>query len=101
MTTQQQRNRVLAALTRAGDKGLTRVDFALPDVIDGGEPIINIPARILELRNEGFRIVSGERRNRCVVYRLDLTSEGQLFAVEPPGFDELCPPRNAIHDEAA
>lgn len=85
-----QTDRVLAALTRAGARGLTQADFLMFPTIDGGPPITRLAARVEELRDEGFRVVSGERRDKCVVYRLDLTSEGQLFALEP---------QNAINDD--
>lgn len=92
-----QTDRVLAALTRAGARGITQVDFIRFPTIDGGPPITRVAARIEELRDSGFKILSGERRDRCVVYRLDLTSEGQLFSVGAPSFDAMCP----IRDEAA
>jgi len=74
-----QTDRVLAALSRAGARGITRVDFQLPDVIDGGPPILNIPARILELKNAGFEITDDGRRQKCKVYVL-VTSD-RLFEV--------------------
>jgi hypothetical protein len=55
-----QTDRVLAALTRAGARGITRVDFQLPDMCDGGTPILNIPGRIYDLREGGDR----DRRDR-------------------------------------
>lgn len=66
-----QRDRVLAALYAAGTAGITQVDFMLPNVCDGGAPITRVAARIEELRGEGFRVVSGERRQKCTVYRLE------------------------------
>ena len=92
-----QTDRVLAALTRAGAHGITQVDFLRFPTIDGGPPITRVAARVEELRDAGFKILSGERRDKCVVYRIDLTSEGQLFAVDAPSFDAMCP----IRDEAA
>jgi hypothetical protein len=66
-----QRDRVIEALRRAGDHGITAVDFLLPNVIDGGPPIVRLPARIDELRADGHHIEhAGRRRNRCVVYVL-------------------------------
>jgi hypothetical protein len=71
-----QTERVLAALTRAGAHGITAVDFLRFPTVDGGPPITRVAARIEELRDQGHPISSGERRNKCVVYRLE--SEGQL-----------------------
>ena len=65
-----QRERVLAALRRAGERGLTQVDWLLHDVIDGGPPIVRLPARVDELRQAGHHIEHAGRRNRCVIYRL-------------------------------
>lgn len=76
-----QADRVLAALTRAGSHGITQTDFIRYPTLDGGPPITRLAARIEELRDSGFVITSGERRDRCVIYRIDLTSEGQLFAI--------------------
>lgn len=65
-----QTDRVLAALYLHADRGITQVDFLRFPTIDGGPPITRVAARIEELRDQGFLIVSGERRERCVVYRL-------------------------------
>lgn len=62
--------RVLAALRSQGARGITRVDFQAPNVIDGGEPILNIPGRIYDLRQDGHEIIEDGKRNRCTVYRL-------------------------------
>lgn len=88
-----QADRILAALARAGTHGITRVDFTRYPTLDGGPPILNLPARILELKQAGFNIVDDGRRDKCTVYVLDLTSTGQLFALDPPTFDQLCPTR--------
>jgi hypothetical protein len=69
--------RVLAALRTHSDRGITRVDFLLPDVIDGREPIINVPARINELKEDGYSILCSGRRSKCRVYRL-LEDESRL-----------------------
>jgi hypothetical protein len=63
MTPQAQR--VLDELRRGAR---TRVDFLRP--ADGGPPVLNVAARILELRRAGHVIVSGGRRDACKVYRL-------------------------------
>lgn len=62
--------RVLAALTRAGDDGISAVDFAAPNVCDGGKPIMRVAARVKDLRDEGFRIETDGERNGCAVYKL-------------------------------
>lgn len=64
-----QKTRLLNALQKHPE-GIDRTQFLAPDVIDGGKPIINIPARIEELRNEGHRIIDAGRRHNCEVYRL-------------------------------
>jgi hypothetical protein len=105
-----QEARILAALRVRGSRGVTRVDFQLPDVIDGHAPILNFPARIKNLRDEGHVIVDEGRRHKCKVYRLlrdaqdaplppprpteATAEEGQLFGL---------PATNAIYhgDEAA
>jgi len=48
--------RILLALSAAGPRGLTRVDFQAPNVIDGGPPILNFPGRIGNLRDAGHRV---------------------------------------------
>lgn len=70
-----QRTRVLRALEHAGSRGITSVDFQLPDVIDGGAPILRVAARIEELVDDGYRIVDHGKRDRCKVYALASTSE--------------------------
>lgn len=65
-----QTNRVLAALYRAGRAGITQVDFALPNVIDGGAPITRVAARIKDLRDTGVRIEVIGTRHSCAVYAL-------------------------------
>jgi hypothetical protein len=65
-----QRERVLRALRSAGDHGITQVDFLVPGTVDGGRPIVRLPARIDELRGGGHHIEHAGRRNRCVVYIL-------------------------------
>lgn len=70
MTRLTQKDRVLRALRTTGGRGLTRVDFLRP-VIDGGAPILNIPARIEELRKEGHTIHNAGRRDECVIYTLE------------------------------
>ncbi len=64
-------DRVLRALRSRREHGVSAVDFQAPDTIDGGAPILRVPARIGELEQRGFQITHGpDRRNKCVVYRL-------------------------------
>lgn len=95
-----QNDRVLRALTKAGERGITRVDFQAPDVIDGGKPILNFPARIQDLEEDGYTITAGERRNRCTVYRLvgaaSETSNTRPGPLPPAAFATPAPPRPAL-----
>lgn len=100
-----QTERVLRALQQAGDRGVTQVDFALPDVVDGGPPITRVAARVKDLRVQGHVIVGAGTRQSCRVYELvpqtDLQAadtapdaDAGLFApAEPEG------PRCAIYDD--
>jgi hypothetical protein len=75
----RQVDRVERALILRGPRGITRVDFILPNVMDGGAPILHVGARVEELRKRGLKIDSdGPRRKKCAVYVLEPT--GQLFA---------------------
>lgn len=64
-----QTERVLAAL-RNHPRGITAVDFLLPNVIDGGTPITRVARCVGELRDAGHRIDNIGRRDKCVVYKL-------------------------------
>jgi hypothetical protein len=70
MRRMSQKQRVLRALRERRGVGITRVDFLAPDVIDGGKPIINIPARIKELTDDGYPVKVVGRREECVIYAL-------------------------------
>ena len=71
MSKRTQEERVLRALQRRPKSGITRTDFLAPDVIDGQDPIVNVPGRIYDLRHErGFVIEPAGVRNACRVYRL-------------------------------
>lgn len=123
----KQTDRVLAAL-RAHPRGITAVDFLLPDVIDGGTPITRLGARILDLRDQGCRIETVGRRQKCVIYKLILHGDMEtatggagtdlpgransqiqpdpadavpLFdtPVRQPSFEELVGPQCAINDD--
>lgn len=65
-----QQGRVLAAMERRRDRGVTQVDFDLPGVCDGGAPIKRVAARIDELIGDGWPIEKSGRRAGCVIYRL-------------------------------
>jgi hypothetical protein len=88
-----QADRLLTALTRAGAKGITSVDFIRYPTIDGGPPILRIAARVKDLRNEGFNIITEGERDGVAVYKLEQHS-GQLFALP----ERL---RNSMWDDAA
>jgi hypothetical protein len=65
-----QNDRLLLALERDRRRGITQVDFLLPDVIDGGAPITRVAARINDLRDRGHRIDTRGERDSCVIYVL-------------------------------
>ncbi len=54
-----------------------RVLAALRPTPDGGPPITRLAARVQELRDAGHSIVSDERRDRCVTYRLQVEDARQ------------------------
>ena len=73
MSLSSQQTRVLRSLRAAGPRGITRVDWTgAHGTPDGREPILNLAARILELKNAGYVIEErkGERRDRCKAYVL-------------------------------
>lgn len=57
-------------------KGISRIDFQLPDVIDGGDPILNFPGRMFDAEKRGCVFEKIGRRNRCSVWRLVSEGEG-------------------------
>lgn len=65
-----QSERVLRALQTAGSRGVTQVDFSLPDVVDGGPPITRVAARVKDLREQGHMIIGAGLRQSCRVYLL-------------------------------
>jgi hypothetical protein len=77
-----QKRRVLKALRRHPE-GLTRVDFILPNVIDGGPPILNFPARIKDLKDEGHRIDKDGERYGCTIYKLQQAAPVPIPPPEP------------------
>ncbi len=70
-----QRERVLAQLKRRGRVSPT--DFLLPDVCDGGLPILRVAPRVMELRDRGYTIHTSTASNGTAVYEL---VEAELFA---------------------
>lgn len=85
-----QADRVLAALRRAGDRGILATAFSPPNVVDHGKPIYRVAARVLELRACGFEIETiREPSERVARYRLHTTGtpaqpSGALPAAGPP-----------------
>lgn len=59
--------RIEKALHKAGPAGISPVDFQLPDVIDGGKPILRVAARIHEL---GDKVLAGHGDDGCARYWL-------------------------------
>lgn len=51
-----QNQRVLALLRSRGEQGVSPVDFAAPNVVDGQAPIMRLAARIKDLRDDGLPI---------------------------------------------
>lgn len=74
--------RVLAALRKYPLQGVTRLDFSQEPVIDGGEPMLELPARIYDLRQAGHNIVRDGKRDGVAVYKL---REGQVSYQEYTG----------------
>ena len=72
-----QKARVLRAL-QTHPRGITQVDFLLPDVIDGGKPITRVAARVEELADDGYRITDGGTRDECKVYVLSGAQEAPV-----------------------
>ena len=64
-----QNDRVLAALRRVGERGISPLDF-LPPVIDGGAPITRLSARVDVLRNRGYAIPNVAKKNEVARYVL-------------------------------
>lgn len=91
--------RVLEALRKAGGRGVTQIDFLIPNVADGGSPITRVAARVLELKQDGHHIVTDGERDSCAVYKLVYDAETPVeVEPEPTGLFEP-KPRNAIFDD--
>jgi hypothetical protein len=100
-----QTERVLRALTSAGKRGITQVDFLRFPAIDGRGPITRLAARIQDLEDAGHIIERAGTRDKCVIYRLAATALPILGETsDPPStlFDPpVAPPRNALDDDWA
>lgn len=58
----------------SGARGVTQADWTgcYRQTPDGGAPILRLPARIMELKQDGVLIVNGPTRDSCRVYHLEL-----------------------------
>lgn len=61
--------RVLRALSAAGRHGVSQLDFD-PPACDGRAPVRRLASRIADLRADGHRIDSTQRRSGMALYRL-------------------------------
>lgn len=60
---------------RALERGPVNVtDFAAPNVIDGGKPIMRMAARVQELRDQGYAITTRRLSNGTAQYELQLAA---------------------------
>jgi hypothetical protein len=80
-----QTGRILAALNRGP---VSPKDFALPNVIDGGSPIMRVAARIHDLVEAGYEITSETAGDGTAVYQLGAPRQ------ERTGATGSAPPRN-------
>lgn len=76
-TKPSQNDRVLALLRERGDRGLNSTELAELPTCDGGAPIRRIAARVDNLRNRGFIILSRRERNGTATYSLFYDPEAQ------------------------
>lgn len=93
MSKPTQATRVLAALARAGDRGVTQGDWLVPGGADGAGRITRVAARVEELRSDGIAIAVDGKREGFAVYRL------VLEASSTPGralFDMPAKPANEM-----
>jgi len=79
-----QKQRVLRSLQASGVRGVTQADWTgcYRQTPDGGPPILRLPARIMELRQDGVLIVNGPTRDSCRVYHLE-PIRSELFPKPP------------------
>ncbi|WCB92293.1 hypothetical protein DSM104299_00983 [Baekduia alba] len=96
--------RVEQLLRRRGELGITAADFLLPDVADGGPPILRLAARVDELRSRhGVTIVTlfehkGDARVARYVLREQHFVTASMPVNAPDASDQLLapPPRSAV-----
>lgn len=62
----RQVDRIAAWLDRHGS--FNEVEFAAPNVVDGGDPIQRVAARIYDLKQEGWVIDTRRERNGTATY---------------------------------
>ena len=82
MSAPTQRQRVGDALRKHRRRGVSQLDFDGYPTIDGLPPIRRLASRIDELRQAGWRIDSGTRRNRMSVY-ISLGEPEPIAEAEP------------------
>lgn len=81
-----QKQRILRMLHQRGALGVTPVDFAGPNVIDGGAPIMRVAGRINDLRNEGHVIRTFKKGQ---VAKYVLVPQGFVMATPSTGDPEV------------
>jgi len=80
MSAPTQAQRILRVLERSGNTGTTQIDWLSP-TIDGGPPILRVPARIADLRARGHEITSTVEpigNAHLAVYRLRSQRSGKF-----------------------
>ena len=106
MSKPTQATRVLAALARAGDRGVTQGDWLVPGGVDGVGRITRVAARIEELRSDGIAIIADGKREGFAVYRvvLEASTEPSRERIDTEGgqlFDLPAQKPSSSHWEAA
>lgn len=87
-------SRILAALENGP---VSPIDFAAPDVIDGGAPIMRVAARIQDLRDQGLEIATATAANGTAIYTITQgTDQGSSTAAESASSSVASPNRAAL-----
>ncbi len=90
-----QTDRVLAAARSY--RGCCALDFQLPNVVDGGAPILRVAARIHDLEEQGYTFERLPPFHHCAVYRLlsspDVERAGSASAARREGPASSAEPR--------
>jgi hypothetical protein len=86
-----QRDRVLAALRRAGPQGVGQVDI-VTGRIDGRAAILRGPSRINELRAAGFAIETKRESDGTARYVLRGEPDSEAPGTPPPAPAPVSPP---------